>query len=131
MRRPPSLGKLLERRKANPDTGEVKVLNRFRQTSFLGKVLQRCSQSLPFIHTLLNKRDEANGWARVAEALRTLAGVNDEQGGFAKVYSVVDIDSQEVYAVKVVAKSSLAKRRTKEKVLRRYCGLMLTSSTDT
>lgn len=38
------------------------------------------------------------------------------QGGFAKVYSVLDMDTQEMYAAKVIAKASLVKRRTKEKV---------------
>lgn len=32
------------------------------------------------------------------------------------MYSVVDMDTQEILAAKVIAKSSLTKRRTKEKV---------------
>jgi hypothetical protein len=32
------VGKLIERRKSDPETGEVKVVQRFKQTSFLGKV---------------------------------------------------------------------------------------------
>lgn len=72
--RPPSVGKLIERRKADPETGEVRVLQRFKQTNFLGK------------------------------------------GGFAKVYTVIEQDTQEIYAAKVIAKSSLQKKRTKDKL---------------
>jgi hypothetical protein len=35
------VGKLIERRKPDPETGEVKVVQRFKQTSFLGKVRER------------------------------------------------------------------------------------------
>jgi hypothetical protein len=42
------VGKLIERRKADPETGEVRVLQRFKQTNFLGKVRMDLSYDAAF-----------------------------------------------------------------------------------
>ncbi len=45
------------------------------------------------------------------------------QGGFAKCYKVTCLETNALYAMKIVPKSTLIKRRAKEKVIKRVTHL--------